>query len=882
MSLLRSLMSGLGALFRKKRVEQEMDEELRGYLDAAAKDKMRSGMSHEEALRAARVEMGSVDAVKEEIRNAGWESTLETLWQDIRFGARMLRRNPGFTAVAIITLALGIGANTAIFSVVYAVLLRPLPYKDPGRLVTVWTTEEHRTGYFPASGPDYVDWKSQNHVFEDLAAGTGTAGNLSGAGEPLHVEGWEASTNIFAVLGVQPLLGKGFLPGDDQEGRDHVVVLSYGLWQRGFGGDPALVGRTVTLDGETYRVAGVLPAWFRFPSIWGRNVEFWKPLSLVKPTWRHNRWSHFLWTVGRLRPGTDISVARAEMETIAGRLAKQYPSSNQGVDVSLVGLHDYVVRGVRTQLIILLAAVGFILLIACANTANLLLAQGSRRWREIALRLAVGAGRGRIARQLLVESALLSLLGSAIGMVLAVGLKNLLLRATPAGYLPGITPIVVDVRALAFNSVVALLTAFIFGMAPAWLASRVDPNQALKENAPAAGISHGRLRRSLIVGEVAVSLVLLVGAGLAIRSLVRLLGVQVGFDPHNVLTLAVVLPKSRYPDAEHITRFFLAVRERLAALPGVNSAGATSELPTEGGSNGPVAIEGQPLPSFLFKGPMVEECVVTPNYFRTMGIPLLRGRDFNERDGFGQQAVAIINEAMARRFWPNQDPIGKRFSWDTEHPKWIEVVGVVGDARVFSIASPPFPEAYSPLGPQAPSNDMVVAVKGSSDPLAYSASALKVIHDLDRDLPVSQVRTMDEIVQRGAAGQRLSAFLFGLFAALGLVMAAIGIYGVISSAVSQRTHEIGIRMALGARGDDVLRWILFQGMRLSLLGVGIGLAAALALTRLMKTLLYEVHPNDPVTLILVSTLLMAVALLAAYILARRATKVDPMVALRYE
>jgi putative ABC transport system permease protein len=879
---LRSTVAGLRALFRKQEAEQEMDEELRGYLDAAVKEKMRSGLSYEQALRAARVEMGSMDAVKEEIRTAGWESTLETLWQDLRYGFRVLRKNPGFTAVAVITLALGIGANTAIFSVVYAVLLRPLPYEEPGRLVMVWTTEGDSTGTFPASGPDYLDWKSQNHVFEGLAAGTEAAGNLTGAGEPLHLQGFEASRDIFEVLGVQPLIGRGFLPGEDQAGRNHVVVLSYGLWQRGFGGDPTLLGKTITLDGEAHTVVGIMPASFQFPNIWGWNAEFWKPLSFMKPEWRHFRGAHFAWTIGRLKPGVELSAARTEMEIISRRLAQQYPASNQGIGVRLVRLHDYVVREVRSQLLLLLAAVGFILLIACANLANLLLAQGGRRWREIAVRLAVGASRGRLIRQLLAESALLSLLGGVAGMLLAVAMKDLLLTVAPADYFPGITPVVVDTRALGFNLSVSLLTAFLFGLAPALVASRVDVNQGLKDNARAPSISQGRLRSSLIVGEVAASLVLLVGAGLTIRSLIRLLGVDAGFNPHNVLTLQVALPESRYSDAQHITRFYSGVLERLRALPGVDSAGTTSELPIEGGSNSTVAIEGQPLPSSDNEGPLVETCIVTPGYFRALRIPLLRGRDFDERDTTGKQLVAVINEAMARRFWPNQDPIGKRFSWDKNPPIWIEVVGVVGDARVFSLDSPPIPEAYSPLSAQFPFNSMVIALRTGKDPLPYSAAITRTIHDIDKDLPVSQVRTMQQIVRRGAATQRLIAFLLGLLAALALVMAAVGIYGVISNAVSQRTHEIGIRMALGAGREDVLRWVLIQGMRLALLGIGIGLVAALAVTRLMRNLLYEIHPNDPATLVTVSVLLAAVAVIAIFIPARRATKVDPTVALRYE
>ncbi len=804
------------------------------------------------------------------------------LLQDLKYGTRMLVKSPGFTAVAVLTLALGIGANTAIFSVVDTVLLRPMPYKDPDRLVMIWVTESGSSeGLFPATGPDFQDWRAQNTVFEDIAAGTISGLTLTGAGEPRKLEGVEVSPQMFGMLGVSLSLGRTFAPDESSAGKDHVIILSYGLWQRALGGKRETVGSKITLDGQAYDVAGVMPKNFQFPRIWGVTPEYWVPLNLEQPKWRKERGSHWMWVIARLKPGVTLTQAQAEMETISGRLVAQYPNTNTGVIAKVRTLRDQLTQNVRPALLVLFAAVGFLLLIACANVANLLLAKAAGRQREIAVRLAVGSGRLRLVRQLLTESLLLFLVGGVAGLMVGAAVLRLLLSAAPTGYVPPTMQFHLDYRVFSFTFLVAFVTGLFAGLAPAIQASRPDLVEALKEGGRVASGSHGRSRRLLTAGEVALALVMLIGAGLTIKSLVRLLGVNIGFDARRVLTARVNLPDSRYPKEENVKVFYQNLLDRVRALTGVEGAAAASELPLNGGNNGPVIIEGQASGKNIWTSPLVESCRVTPDFFRTLRIPMLRGRDFTLADSAGAPAVAIINETMARRLWAGQDPIGKRFSHSGDHPKWITVVGVVGDVREFGLSSPAIPEAYYPHY-QNPDSGMVLVVRSAGDPLSEVSALRGALQAADKDLPLSDVRALADLVSESSGQERFVALLLGLFAAVALALAAVGIYGVVACSVTQRMHEIGIRMAIGASRTHVLRMVLSEGLRLSLFGVGVGLVGSFWLTKFLEKLLYGVQPRDPATFVLVPIVLPLVALAASLIPARRATKVDPMVALRYE
>jgi putative ABC transport system permease protein len=803
-----------------------------------------------------------------------------TLLQDLRYALRILVKNPGFTAVAVLTLALGIGANTAIFSVVNAILLRPLPYKDPGRLVTIWETEPSGPGgLFPATSPDFEDWRKQNSVFEGLAAATVDGAALTGVSEPLQLDGWAVSPAIFPLLGVQPLMGRTF--SADETGHNRVVILSYGLWQRAFGGDRNLVGRRITLDGEAHDVVGVMPRTFKFPRVWGQRAEFWRPIILDEPAWKKDRGNHWFWVLGRMKSGVTIDQARANMETVSGRLAQQYPMTNTGVIAKVVGLREQLTKNVKPVLLVLFAAVGFLLLIACVNVANLLLAKAVARQREIAIRLAVGSGRLRLIQHLLTESVLLFLVGGVAGLLMGSWALELLLHAAPEGYVPSTAEVHLDAWVFLFALLVAFVAGALAGLIPAIQASKPDLHSALKESARNVAAPHQRSRSLLTACEIALALVMLIGAGLSIRSLVRLLGVQAGFDRQNVLTARIALPDSRYPKPTQVTAFYQQLLERIRALPGVRSASLTSALPLQGGTNGTVIVEGQPVPKNMWSSPLVEWDTVMPGYFHTLRIPLVRGRDFTAQDAEDKPQVAIINETMAHLFWPNQDPVGKRFSQDKDKPKWITVVGVVGDVREYGFEQPTAPEAYFPQS-QNNRTYMVVVVRTAAKPLSQLSAVTGAVHDLDSQLPVFEPRELTEVVSESSEQQRFVALLLGLFAGLALVLASVGIYGVISYSVVQRTHELGIRMALGAGRRDVLGMVFGEGLRLALYGLGAGLVGAFVLTRLMSSLLYGVRPTDPFTFALVPIVLIVVALAACYIPARRATKVDPMVALRYE
>jgi putative ABC transport system permease protein len=817
---------------------------------------------------------------------------VNTLLSDVRYALRMLAKHPGFTAVALLTLALGIGANTAIFSVVDAVILHPLPYPYASRIMTIWVTEPSGPGnLYPDTGPDFIDWKAQNQVFDTMAGVTVTGAALTGTSEPLQLEGFEVSPEVFPLLGASPALGRNFSDDETQPGRDGVVILSYGLWQRVFGGKRDVVGSKIDLGGQPHLVVGVMPRDFQFPHIWGNTPEYWIPLDLQSPSWRRSRGNHWMWVLARMKPGVSLERAQAEMTTLSARLTQQYPNTNTGVNAKVVALQQRLTEHVRPALLMLFATVAFLMLIACVNVANLLLAKAVARRREIAIRMAVGCGRWRVIRQLLTESAVLFLAGGAAGLAVGWAALRLLLHEAPVGYVPEIVSVRLDGYVFLATFGVALASGLLAGLAPALQASKTDFQDALKESSLTVAAPHRLSRRLLTSSEIALALMMLIGAGLAVRSLVALVGVQPGFDPRNVLTAAIALPDSRYggkgKDIQEILKtarsaaFYRQFQERLQTLPGVESVSFSEKLPLEGGSNGTIIVEGQSTPKNMWSSPLVEWCNVMPGYFHTARIPLLQGRDFTAHDEPDAPQVAIINRKMADRFWPNQDAIGKRFSQDKDHPKWITVVGVVGDVREYGLDVPAAPEAYFSEY-QVQNSSMFVFLRARSHPLGQLAAVRAALHELDSQIPLDQPRELAEVVSESSSQQRFLAILLGLFAGLALVLASVGIYGVIAYSVAQRTHEMGIRMALGAGRGRLLRLVLGEGFKMALGGVVVGLAGAWGLTRFLTSLLYGVRATDPVTFAAVPALLIGVALAACYVPARRATFVDPINALRYE
>jgi len=869
-------------LFRGRRFDADLDEEMRLHREMRQQELIERGLAPKEAHYAAQRRFGNELVLREESRDMwGW-NWLENFLQDIRYGLRMLVKNPGFTAVAVLTLALGIGANTAIFSVVNAVLLKPLPYADSDRLAVIWVTEPSAPGgLFPDTAPDFQDWQAQNQAFEGMSAVTMGGGTLTGAGEPRQLNGLSVSPNTFQLLRVQPQLGRSFSPDEGPTGHNHVVILSYGLWQSAFGGQKNIVGSKVTLDGEAFDVVGVMPKDLRFPALWSLNPQFWTPITMDAPKWKTVRDNHWFWVLARMKKGVTLGQAAAEMVTISSRLAQQYPRTNTGVIARVKSLHEQLTGNVSEILWVLFATVGFLLLIACVNVANLLLTKSVGRQREIAVRLAVGAGAGRLVRQLLTESVVLFLLGGVAGLAVGLAALRLLLHAAPIGYIPEVISVHLDSRVYAFTFLIAFVTGTLAGLIPALHTTRVSFSEVLKESGSAVVASHGVARGLLTAGEIAIALVMLVGAGLATRSLVRLLGVQLGFDPRQVVAGRIPLPDSRYPKEPQQRAFFRNLLDRVQALPGVVSAGAASELPLEGGSNGTLVIEGQAAPKDIWSSPLVESSTVTPGYFRTMRIPLLSGRDVADTDTPEQPLVAVINETMARRFWPHQDAVGRRFKHSGPDAKWITVIGVVGDVREFGLAEPAIPEAYYPES-QETYSELILVVRAANDPQAQVPAIRHALHDLDKDLPWYGIQTLPEMVSQSSREKRFVALLLALFAAVALALASVGIYGVVSYSVSQRTREIGIRMAFGAEVRNVLGMVLAEVSRLVCAGVAVGLLGAWALSRYLTSILYGVHATDLASYALAAVLMAAVALAACLLPARRATRVDPMVALRYE
>jgi putative ABC transport system permease protein len=810
---------------------------------------------------------------------------VQTLLQDVRYGLRLLAKNPGFAAIAIVTLALGIGANTAIFSVVNAALLRALPYRDPGELVYVWSAEKARgINQSTVSIPDLGDWRRENRVFDGLAGWWSGSYNLSGGDEPQQVAGWTVSPNFFEVFGAQPEFGRGFAPGGDQRADERTVVLSHALWTGAFGGDPGILGRTIMLDSEPRLVIGVMPAEFSSPF---PDVQLWVPWPARAET-TAERGDRFLRVMARLKPGATIERAQADMDTIARRLARTY-REDSGVTAYLVPAGQQITGSVRPALLVLLGAVGFVLLIGCANVANLLLARSAAREKEFAVRAALGAGRGQVMRQLLTESVLIGILGGSAGVLLAAcGVRYL--RLVLASQIPRAQDIKLDGHVLLFTLGLSLLTGLAFGFVPALRGFNNDLNESLKAAGRgwSSGASGGRVRDFLVISEMALALVLLAGAGLLVNSFERMRAVDPGFNPDKVLTCQISLP-SKYHNPQ-IAAFYQQLLERLRALPGVKAAGATMTLPLSqsgGGFWSGLNIEGRPAAT-RESIPIVSFVQVTPGYFRAMGIPLVVGREFTEFDNSSQSPkVAIVNATLAHRFFSDGDPVGKRICLgeDCSKAQWLSVVGVVGNAALESLTDPRFPQVFSPQAQGVEggvSGGMDLAVRTSSDPLRLAAAVASAVHELDKNQSVAHIQTLNQVVSASLAQPRFNSLLLAAFAALALLLAAVGIYGVVSYSVAIRTREIGIRMALGATRADVLRLVVGHGMSLALAGAAIGLAGALIVARLMSSLLYGVKPSDAPSLLAAFAVLVSVALLACYIPARRATAVDPTVTLRQE
>jgi putative ABC transport system permease protein len=799
----------------------------------------------------------------------------------------MLWKSPGFTLVTVLALALGIGATTAIFSVVNTVLLRPLPFPNAERIVFMgeWSQQIPEMS---VSYPNFMDWRDQNQVFEQIAAFRNANYVLTGVGEPERLDGRQVSAAFFPVLGVSPVLGRNFSPEEDKPGANPVTVISHGFWQRRLGGDPAVLNKPVLLNGESYTIIGVLPQTFE----WQSPVDVFTAVGL-RADRMMDRDSHpGMYVLGLLKPGVSVEQSRTEMKAIAARLAAQYPQTNAGNSVSLQSLQDQAVQDIKVALWLLFWAVVFVLLIACANVANLLLARAASRSKEIAIRTALGAGRLRIIRQLLTESLLLSLLGGTVGLLFAMWGIDALLSIIPDDVPRLLTAnISLDGRVLVFTFGLSVLTGLLFGLAPALQASKSNLNESLKEGgrSGSAGGSHQRVRNLLVVAEVALSLLLLVGAGLLIQSFMRLQQTDLGFDPKNILTLRVPLPESRYKENAQVAGFWDELQNRLRALPGVESVGLTRGLPMNGGIESGITVEGQEAAEKKDMTIAVN-LFTSANYFSTMKIPLLRGRYFTEQDTKDSQPVVLIDEMLAARFFPNADPIGKRLKMGTadNQAPWMQIVGVLKHVKHYRPNEEPRVEIYTPykqVNPEffaAATRSMWLAVKTHSDPASLTAAIRNEVQQIDKDQPISNIQTMENIVAATVAPQKFATWMLAIFAATAMLLAAIGIYGVMAYSVTQRTHEIGIRMALGAGQKDVLRMVVRQGMTLAFIGVALGLVGAFAATRLMSSLLYGVSATDPFTYGGVAIMLAAVALFACLIPARKATRVDPMIALRYE
>ncbi|HXF41285.1 MAG TPA: ABC transporter permease [Blastocatellia bacterium] len=802
---------------------------------------------------------------------------MDTLFQDLRFGIRLLLKNPGFSGVAVLALALGIGANTAIFSVVNSVLLRPLPYAEPDRLFELREVKLPEHPDFPVTPATFLDWQNQSATFAQIGAYLPTSVNVSGATNPERLRAAQLSAGFIGMLGVNPARGRDFLPEEDQPGQNSVAIISHRLWQRQFAADPEVLSRTIKLNDKVYTIVGVMPPKFAYPET---DTDIWIPMAFDADD-RQAYGAHYLSVLGRLNPGATIEQARADMSGIAESLAEQHPDMKRGWTVNVVSMLDYAVSDTRPALLVLLGAVAFVLLIACANVANLMLARGAGRQKEIAIRTALGSSRWRIARQLLTESVLLAVVGGAAGLLLAVWGVAALLAVAPKD-LPRLNDVSIDTRVLLFTIGITLLTGLVFGLIPALQTSKPDLNKALKETGRGVseGIQRHRLRNALVVAELALSLMLLIGGGLLIRSFWRLQHVNPGFNTASALTIPIALPRMKYAKPSQKNAFFSALVDKVSQLPGAETVAIGNVLPIVNDFILGVVVEGE-QPALDTERPKTRYSAVSPGYFKAMGIPVIAGRTFTQFDKADAKRVVVINQTMAARLFPNGDAIGKRIHITMGEQVFREIVGIVGDVKHKGLDKATLSQTYEPFA-QEPSSSANLVVRTSVPPASLVGAIRSEVLSLDRDQPIGEVKTLDQIVSESVGQQRFTMILMCTFAAVAFVLAAVGLYGVMSYSVAQRTHEIGVRMALGAKQTDVLRMVVRQVAGLTLGGIALGLGAAFAVTRLMAKLLFEVNAVDPLTFAAVAVFLAAVAMAASFIPARRATKVDPMVALRYE
>jgi predicted permease len=883
----------LKALLLRRRLDRDLEDELQFHLAMREEDLRAEGLPPAEARSAARRQFGNAARIKESSRDLWTFVTMETFWQDLRYGARMLAKNPGFASVALLTLALGIGANTAIFSFINGTLLRSFPFPDANRLVLLWSANPGRGWHQNIVSPgDFAVWRAQSRSFDGLAAFDDLGSNLSGNGTPVIVPGLRVTANLFSLLGVQPALGRMFLPDEGKPGAPHVVILSHALWKSRFNADPGIIGRPIRINGATYTVVGVMPAGFEFPPdytalaetpVGGSSVALWVPLPFVAA--EATKDYHEFTVIGRLKPGVTIGQARSQMSVVAARIAKAYPQTDEGWTVEIQTLREALVGNLRPILLVLMAAVFLVLLIACANVANLQLSRAVSRQKEIAVRSAMGASRGRLVRQFLVESGLLSLAGGALGVLLAFGG----VRLVQAAYLAQdstFDSVRIDHRVLLFTLGVSLATAFVFGLVPALMASRTNLNETLKEGGrgTSEGAGSHRLRGTLVTTEFALALMLLVGAGLLVRTFVALANVNPGFDPKNVLVFNLPFAGSHYEAQSARAAFYDRLLPEIRTMPGVEAASVVTSIPLAGYNGWGFITDRNPAPP-PNQMPDASYQVISPDYFRVMGIPVVEGRAFSAADRHGSAPVAIISSALARTYWPGQDALGKHLKIDQASDKgpWRTVVGIVGDVHRVGLGRAFLPELYVPYT-QYPwvNNPRMIVVRSASNPLALTGPIRRAVAGIDPDEAISAFTTMRSTVESSLSGRNFNMALLSTLAALALVLSAVGVYGATAYAVSQRYHEFGIRMALGAGPRDMLKLVINRGLAMSLAGVGIGLIGALALTRLLSNLLFGVTATDPLTFAAVAALLTLVALAACWFPARRAMKVDPNTALRYE
>jgi len=892
MPLFAKTRSFLRNLLSRRHVDAELDSELHAHLDLLTDENLRAGMGRPEAERAARLELGGVEQVKEQVRHRRLGNWLQSVFGDVRYALRQLRKNPGFTAVAILTLALGIGANTAIFSVVDGVLLRSLPYRDPGRLVMVWErNSESRNPYNTVSPPNFLDWQARNSVFSGMAYVCDVRNNLTGQGDPEEVVVQAVSANFFSVLGVEPILGSGFTPENGIKGHDDVVVLGFGLWQRRFAGDPNIIGKSILLNGKPQTVVGVAPenyTWLvKDGSLTGEKPQIWTPFVFPPAYAVHKNMGRFISVVARLKPDVTLTAARSQMKSIASQLEIEYPDADRHWGVNVVPMAEQVSGSLRPALLVLFGAVFFVLLIACANLSGLLLARAGAREREIAVRSAIGASPWRITRQLLIESMVLAILGGATGIALAVWGTNALLAASPSNLLD-LRAVPLNARVLSFSTLCTLTAGLLFGFVPSYFTAWSRSGQTLREagRGTSATVRSVAARNVFVVAQLSLALVLLVGSGLLIRSFIRLVAVEPGFQVKNLLTFKVTLPEARYATDPARVQFFQQFLAKIAAIPGVSSVSMESFPPLTGlGAATDVHLLSQPVGPHG-ELPVANVRVVGADYLRTMGISLHAGRFFTTQELQEEKHVTIVNEAFVEKYLNGAEPLRQKaaiYMKSLTESELVpsEVIGVVGDVHQMGLDSMPDPTVYWPH-PELVMSQMTILARTSGDPMVLVPAIRDELHQLDRELPMASIASMEQLLADSLARSRFTMLLLGLFAAFALLLAAIGIYGLLAYSVIQRTQELGVRIALGAQMDDILRLVLTQGARLVAAGAVFGTLAAVGLSQLMKSLLFDVEALDPLTLTAVPLFLALIALAACYLPARRATRVDPMVALRYE